>query len=120
MSPSNQMNLSSCLHLRKAKSLIARESYRGRKFICRLAFGILQEANCDLDAAGYVGYFCLAAGVNLACNVEVYPLLNLAGLHPHNITWLQRCSPCRASMLSSAWLWQISIDSLYQIYFASL
>ena len=23
--------------------------------------------------AGYVGYFCLAAGVNLACNVEVVP-----------------------------------------------
>ena len=39
--------------------------------LCLLRDGKIDKASWEADAAGYVGYFCLAAGVNLACNVEV-------------------------------------------------
>ena len=43
--------------------------------------------------AGYVGYFCLAAGVNLACNVEVLPsakqsLVHFDSVNPDNVHFI--------------------------------
>ena len=67
---------------------------------------VSQKANWELDAAGYVGYFCLAAGVNLACNVEAGPLLNIACSYCRRIIYLQHSNPFRTGMLSSPCQWQ--------------
>lgn len=37
------------------------------------------ESKLPICHAGYVGYFCLAAGINLACNVEV--VMQLSSKH---------------------------------------
>lgn len=55
------------------------EIAEGEFRVCRLAAGYFKLASLvqyvPLPTVGgylgYVGYFCLAAGINLACNVEV-------------------------------------------------